>query len=372
MRIVVKVGTSLLTDKHYQLDRVFIRNLVKQIAEMERAGHKVILVSSGAVASGRQELSIKHEKKNIPFRQALAAVGQGLLIETYRKFFKKYRISVAQALLTSLDFTRRENFLNTKHVFELLLEKGVVPIVNENDVTTIEALTFGGNDMLSAYVAAMVSADYLVIFTDVDGLLSKGKVVPVVEKIDDSVKALAGGARSRHSIGGMTAKLEAAKYAVSSCVSMFIVNGRRKNILKKVVESCETRGTLLSNYSFLPAKNPGTFFPSSVSCIDSQKKWMKPQIKKNTWIEIDAGAAKALKKSGKSLLSSGIAKIHGEFNRGDVVAVKGQYGEVAYGQINYGSSDLDKIKHCRSDEIEDILGFSFEPEAMHRDRMVIL
>lgn len=371
MRFVIKVGTSLLTDKNHRLDVVFINNLVKQIVEMQCAGHQVILVSSGAVASGRQELLLPHEKKNIPFRQALAAVGQGILLETYRKFFKKYKISVAQALLTSLDFTRRENFLNTKHVFELLLEKAVVPVVNENDVTTIEALTFGGNDMLSAYVAAMVSADYLVILTDVDGLLKQGHIVPVVEKIDDSIKALAGGAKSRHSIGGMAAKLEAAKYATSSCVSMFIVNGRKKNILKEVMKSCLTRGTVNNNYSFLPAENPGTFFPSKISCIDSQKKWMQPQIKKNAWIEIDAGAVKALKKLGKSLLPSGIAKIHGEFNRGDIVIIKALHGEIAYGQINYGSADLDKIKHCRSDEIEDILGFSFEPEAMHRDRMVI-
>lgn len=372
MKFIVKVGTSLLTDKYHQLDSVFIRGLVKQIAEIQGLGHQVILVSSGAVASGRQELSIKHEKKNIPFRQALAAVGQGVLLETYRKFFKKHRLSVAQALLTSLDFTWRENFLNTKHVFELLLEKAVVPIVNENDVTTIEALTFGGNDMLSAYVAAMVSADYLVILTDVDGLLKQGKVMPVVEKIDESVKTLAGGARSKHSIGGMAAKLEAAKYATSSCVSMFIVNGREKNILKKVLKSCGTRGTAASNYSFLPLKNPGTFFPSKISCIDSQKKWMQPQIKKNAWIEIDSGAVKAVKNSGKSLLPSGVIKIYGEFHRGDVVEIKSQHKEIAYGQINYSSVDLDKIKRRRCDEIEGLLGFSFEPEVMHRDRMVIL
>lgn len=372
MRFVIKVGTSLLTDDHHRLDGVFIRGLVKQIVGILRTGHQVILVSSGAVASGRQELKIPHEKKNIPFRQALAAIGQGILIETYRKYFKKYGIPVAQALLTSLDFTRRENFLNTKHVFELLLEKGVVPVVNENDVTTIEALTFGGNDMLSAHVASMVSADYLVIFTDVDGLLKEGKVVPVVEKIDDSIKALAGGAKSKHSIGGMSAKLEAAQYAMSSCVSMFIVNGRKKNILGKVVESCETRGTKENDYSLLPAKNPGTFFPSGISCIDSQKKWMKPQVKKNTWIEVDAGASGALKKFGKSLLPSGVIRVHGEFQRGDVVSVKCLHDEIAYGQINYASADLDKIKRHRSDEIEGLLGFSFEPEAIHRDRMVIL
>ena len=297
MRLVIKIGTSLLTNNKCQLDTVFLRGFIEQIADLKHAGHQIVIVTSGAVACGRSEIDFKREKKSIPFRQALAAIGQGILIETYRNFFKKYHIAVAQALLTGLDFTRRENFLNTKNVFELLLEKGVIPIVNENDVTTIEALKFGGNDILSAYVAAMISADYLVIMTDVEGLLDKGKVIPVVSKIDDSIRSLAGGAKSRHSIGGMAAKIEAAQYAVSACVSMFIVGGRHKDILKKVVDSCKT---------FPPLNHPGTFFQSSISCIDSQKKWMKPQIKRTNWILVDEGASNALKSRGKSLLPSGI------------------------------------------------------------------
>ena len=196
--------------------------------------------------------------------------------------------------------------------------------------------------------------------------------MPVVEKIDDSIKALVGGSKNKHSIGGMAAKLEAAKYAMSSCVSMFIVNGRKKDILKKWLSPARRGGPLIMITRFCRRKIPGHFSRRGISCIDSQKKWMKPQIKKNTWIEVDAGASGALKKFGKSLLPSGIAGVHGGFQRGDVVSVKYLHEEIAYGQINYGSADLDKIKRHRSDEIEGLLGFSFEPEAIHRDRMVIL
>lgn len=363
MRLVVKLGTSLLTTETYQLNTDFLRDIISQIAALKKAGNEIVLVSSGAVAAGRSELQFDREKKNIPFRQALAAVGQGLLMKTYHDLFAKHGITVAQALLTNYDFVNRENFLNTKRVFEVMLKNGVIPIVNENDVTTIAELKFGDNDMLSAKTAAMVSADYLIILTDVDGLFAEdpknnpnAKLIPVVEKIDDSIKKLAGGARSSSSLGGMKTKLEAAEYVTSVGIPMFIANGRRKETLPKI--------TL----------NPrlGTFFPSKTNRTESQKKWLRPKIQKNAWIEIDSGAVRALTEQGKSLLPSGISKIHGKFLRGDVVMIKGPDSEVAYGQVNYSAEDLDKIKKCRSDEIERILGFSFEEEAIHRDRMVIL
>lgn len=375
MRLVIKIGTSLLTTEKHQLDVDFLRGIVEQIAALKKSGHEIVLVSSGAVAAGRSELKFDREKKNIPFRQALAAVGQGLLMKTYHDLFAKRGVTVAQALLTNYDFVNRENFLNTKRVFEVMLKQVVIPIVNENDVTTIAELKFGDNDMLSAKTAAMVSADYLIILTDVDGLFAedpknnpRAKLIPVVEKIDDSIKKLAGGARSKSSLGGMKTKLEAAEYVTSVGIPMLIANGRRDGILAVIPAQARIYESPIKSGMTVSA----TFFPSKINRIESQKKWLRPKIQKQAWIEIDSGAARALTEQGKSLLPSGISKIHGKFLRGDVVMVKGPDGEVGYGQINYSAEDLDKIKKCRSDEIEKILGFSFEEEAIHRDRMVIL
>lgn len=384
MRFVIKLGTSLLTTEQHQLDVAFLKNIVSQITALKKAGHEIVLVSSGAVAAGRSELKFEREKKNIPFRQALAAVGQGLLMKTYHDFFAKEGFSVAQALLTNYDFTNRENFLNTKNVFEVMLKKSVIPIVNENDVTTIAELKFGDNDMLSAKTAAMVSADYLIILTDVDGLFREdpkknphAELITVVEKIDDSVKKLAGGARSFSSLGGMVTKLEAAEYVTSVGIPMFIANGKQEKILNAILchpELVEGDRMGFDRLSLTKQaqRDIATFFPSSVNRTESQKKWLRPKIQREARIEVDSGAAKALKELGKSLLPSGISKVHGEFKRGDVIRVIGPKGDVAYGQINYDSADLDKIKKHHSDEIEQILGFSFEEEAIHRDRMVIL
>lgn len=362
MRLVIKIGTSLLANEQHQLNTDFLRSMISQIAALKKENHEIVLVSSGAVAAGRSELTFEREKKNIPFRQALAAIGQGLLMKTYHDFFAQHKIIVAQALLTNYDFVNRENFLNTKNVFEVMLKQGVIPIVNENDVTTIAELKFGDNDMLSAKTAAMVSADYLIILTDVDGLFvedpknnPRAKLISVVEKIDDSIRRLASGARSKSSLGGMVTKLEAADYVTSVGIPMFIANGKRKNVLDEIL-----------------TRRSGTYFASKTNRTESQKKWLRPKIQKNAWVEIDSGAVRAITEQGKSLLPSGILKIHGKFLRGDVVIVKGQGGEVAYGQVNYSSEDLDKIKKHRSDEIERILGYSFEEEAIHRDRMVIL
>lgn len=374
MRFVIKIGTSLLTTSDHELDADFLKRVIGDIAAIKKEGHEVVLVSSGAVAAGRSEMQFEREKKNIPFRQGLAAIGQGILMKTYHDFFAQHGLVVAQALLTNYDFTNRENFLNTKNVFGLLLEKNVIPIVNENDVTTIAELKFGDNDMLSAKTAAMVSADFLIILTDVDGLFLEdpknnphAKLIPLVEKVDESVKKLAGGARAKSSLGGMVTKLEAAEYVTSVGIHMFIAGGRRDGILRKIAVFCANLKLPVTRYRL-----PVTFFPSSVNRLASQKKWLKPKLQKNAWIEIDPGAKKALTEMGKSLLPKGVTSVHGNFHRGDVVMVKCGGQDMGYGQVNYDSADIDKIKKHHSDEIEQILGFSFEEELIHRDRMVIL
>lgn len=373
MRFVIKVGTSLLTNAKHELNRGFLRRFTTEVVHLYRDKHEIIIVTSGAVAAGRQELIFDREKKNIPFRQALAAVGQGLLMKTYHEMFFEKKIIVAQALLTNYDFINRENFLNSKEVFELLLRRGVIPIVNENDVTTIAELKFGDNDMLSAKTAAMVSADNLVILTDVDGFFThnpkvnrNAKLIPVVSHIDESLLAQAKGSVNSLTLGGMKTKLEAAQYVTSAGISMWIANGKRSGILQKLTDTLRS-GNQLSSVLGSPL---GTFFPSSTSRLTSQKKWLKPKMLKNAWIEIDEGAKKALLLMGKSLLPSGIVKIHGIFRRGDVIAIKQKAENIGYGQVNYSSMDIDKIKKHRTNEIEKILGFSFEDEVIHRDQMV--
>ena len=261
MRLVIKIGTSLLVDGQYRLDLDFLRNFAEKVAAIKQKGHEIVIVSSGAVASGRSELRFECENKNIPCRQVLAAVGQGLLMKIYYDFFKKRGIAVAQALLTNYDFVNRENFLNTKNVFELLLKRGIVPIVNENDVTAVAELKFGDNDMLSAKTAAMVSADCLCIFTDVDGFFEEdpknnpgAKLIPVVKKIDDAARRSAGGTCSLLSLGGMITKLEAAQYVTSAGIPMFILNGASVEAFEKLMKFCDG--------DFTVADKIGTFFPS--------------------------------------------------------------------------------------------------------------
>lgn len=372
MRIVFKIGTSLLTKATHELDRDFLREFTKQIAAIQNAGHQIIIVSSGAVAAGRGVVTFDREKKNIPFRQALAAIGQGILMHTYHEFFCKYGIAVSQALLTNFDFVNRENFLNAKNVFELLIGHRVIPIVNENDVTTVAELKFGDNDMLSAKTASLVSADLLVIFTDVDGLFTgdpkknpDAKIISAVTKINSRIKAFAKGPASSVSLGGMKTKLEAAEYVTSAGIPMVIANGRNIALVRKITDFFLQK-TSPAKFSF------GTYFSTSVNRLENQKKWLRPKIQAGAWVLVDSGAAKALRLQGKSLLSSGISEIHGKFSRGDVLKIKDPKGEIGYGQVNYGALDLDKIKKHHSSEIEQILGYSFEEEVMHRDRMVIL
>lgn len=376
MRFVIKLGTSLLTSANNHLDRDFLRTVISDIAALHKKGHEIIIVSSGAVSAGRGEISFDREKKNIPYRQALASIGQGILMDTYRDFFKSHGITIAQALLTNFDFTNRQNFLNTKNVFEILLTNRVIPIVNENDVTTIAELKFGDNDMLSAKTAAMVSADFLCILTDVDGLFEEdpkrnphARLIPYVAKITEQIRASAGEAASSKSLGGMVTKLEAASYITSVGISMCIAYGKRKGIVRELSRLC-LEGS--SNKNVFSMQKLCTFFASSVNKLASQKKWLRPKIQKNAWIEIDEGACRAITQNGKSLLPGGVMKVSGEFSRGDVVMVKASQKDIGYGQVNYDASDLNKIKKHHTSDIEKILRFSFEDEVIHRDRMVVL
>lgn len=365
MHIVVKIGTNLLTKPDYSLNLEFIQNISRQIIELIANGLKVILVSSGAMASGRSELVLKKESKNIPLKQALCAVGQGILINTYRQFFKPQNIPIAQILLTNLDFTNKKSFLTTRNTLNLLLELGSLPVINENDVTSFDEIKCGDNDMLSAKVASMISANLLIILTDVEGLFDANplinptaKLIPHVSEFNSEIKKMAAEKVSSRSLGGMKTKIQAAEYAVQSGVPVVITNGHQENILTSLI---------------LGKKQFGTYFETKKTPHESKKKWMQPLIKKNCHVIVDPGAADALLNKGKSLLPAGIIGLKGNFARGDIIKILDQNAqEIAYGIINYPSQDLEKIKGLHSSKIAEKAKFLYEPEVIHRDSMILL
>lgn len=268
MRFVIKIGTSLLTDSRHRLDAQFLKRFVEQVSRIHAAGHDVIIVSSGAVASGRPHLKLDHENSQIPYRQALAAVGQVMLMKSYEELFAKSGVVVAQALLTNFDFVHRQNLINTKNVFSLLLKHRIVPIVNENDVTTIAELKFGDNDMLSAKTAGLVAADYLILLSDIDGLYEsdprknpKAKFISLVSKITPALTRAASGASSGHSRGGMVTKLKAAQYTGALGIPMFIAQGKAPKIIDYIVSFCAKRQDELGEGSTLIQPKHCTFFP---------------------------------------------------------------------------------------------------------------
>lgn len=369
MRIICKVGTRLVTNEDHTFSETFIPQITQELASLFEERHEISIVSSGAVSAGRGILCPR-EKKSIPYRQVLAAVGQGMLIDRYRDAFLKYGIHTAQALLTNYDFVNRESFLNTQHVLELLFQQRIVPIINENDVTTISELTFGDNDMLAAKTAVLVSADLLILLTSVDGLFTddprknpEAEPIRFVSRMTEGHSKMAKGSSDKDSIGGMSSKVRSAEYAASSGVSVFIGNGLKTNICREAV-AC---------FSKKSGGDSGTFFLPTESKVQSFKKWLKPKIVKDAGILVDEKAAKILREEGKSLLSVGIIGIQGKFGRGDVVMVKSPEGNpVCYGQVNYSSDDLLKLRGKKSSEIEKILGHRFEEEVIHRDHMVVV
>ena len=375
MRFVIKVGTYLVMKEDHTLNEAFLKDLTAQIASLVAEGHEAVLVSSGAVAAGRGELHFDGAPKNIPYRQALAAVGQSVLMENYRAFFGEYKLHVAQALLTNYDFTNKENFFNTRNVFEQLLQRGIVPIVNENDVTTIAELKFGDNDTLAAKTAAMISADLVVLLTNVKGLYTahpekdpNARFIDLVEAFDDSIFSVAEKATKPGTMGGMYSKVRAAEYAVSSGITACIGNGHTSGIVRRIADfflAYRTHGRPAGDF-------PATFFPAHKETAPSFKSWMKPQIVKDARIIVDDGCRDALVTKGKSLLSTGIREVQGSFARGDIVELVDCAGKrIGYGQTHYGAQEIEKIKGKKSAEIEETLGYTYEDEVMHRDRMVV-
>jgi glutamate 5-kinase len=366
-RIVAKFGTSLLTGGSDHLDRNIMANLVNQVAQLHKQRLEVIIVSSGAIASGRHKLGLTKKIKGIPFKQVLASVGQHRLMSLYEQLFSQYDITVAQALLAKADLLDRAGYLNARNTLLALLELGVLCIVNENDVVAVDELqeaVFGDNDNLSAMVANLIDADLLLILTDTAGLYTAdphcdphARLISEVRRIDSEIEQLAADTPSRLGTGGMITKIEAAKLATASGVTVVIADGREPDIILRLA-SGEAIGTC-----FLPITNK----------LESRKRWMLSGLSTKGKLVVDSGAALALKKQKRSLLAAGIKSIDGQFQRGDIVNIYDPEGSrIGCGITNYSSADITVIKGVHSNKIASLLGYDYGSEVVHRNNLVML
>lgn len=366
-RIVVKFGTSLLTGGGDRLDRSIMSSLVAQVAQLHKQGLEAILVSSGAIASGRHELGLTRKIKGIPLKQVLASVGQHRLMSLYEQLFSKYDITVAQALLAKVDLLDRAGYLNARNTLLALLELGVICVVNENDVVAVDELheaRFGDNDNLSAMVANLIDADLLMILTDTAGLYtadphvdSNARLISQVERIDSEIERLASGTSSRLGTGGMITKIEAARLATSSGVTVVIADGRERDVVLRLAN----------------AEALGTRFLPTTSKLESRQRWMLSGLATRGKLVVDSGAAIALKKQKRSLLAAGIKGASGEFQRGDIVNIYDPEGSrLGCGITNYSSAEIAVIKGAHSEKITTLLGYDYGSEIVHRNNLVVL
>jgi len=363
-RAVVKVGSSLVTDEGRGLDAGAIARWAAQISALHQLGKQVVLVSSGAIAEGMQRLGWRRRPQQIHELQAAAAVGQMGLAQAYESGFAAHGLRSAQVLLTHADLADRARYLNARSTLVTLLNLGVVPVINENDTVVTDEIKVGDNDTLAALVTNLVEADVLVILTDQSGLYSADPRVDSAAVLigqaqagDPQLEAIAGGAGSAIGSGGMLTKVLAAKRAARSGATTIIASGREDDVLVRMANGVSI-GTTLT------ARDP---------VLTARKQWLADHLQLKGRLLVDAGAARALRREGKSLLPIGVLQVEGEFARGDVVSCVGPDGaEVARGLVNYSSSEARQIARKPSSEIAATLGFIEEPELIHRDNLVVL
>ncbi|MDD5102069.1 MAG: glutamate 5-kinase [Endomicrobiia bacterium] len=367
MRIVIKIGTSTLTDKTGKLNISYITYFAKEISKIKREQClDIILVSSGAIGAGIGYLNLSKKPKLLREKQALASIGQPLIMQAYRQAFEPLNLSVAQILLTRYDFDDRQRYINIRNsINELLLKKNVIPIINENDSIAIDEINFGDNDTLSALVSVSNQADMLFILTDVDGLYEgiphKSKIIQQVTKITDNLLAVATpNSSSGKGTGGMKTKLMAAKIATSSGIKTFIINGNKLDLIKEAINGKTVGTEILANKK-----------------LQSRKSWIAFGKKAKGFVVIDINASVAIRTKCKSLLASGIISVSGKFNRGDTVNItvlgsKKQNVEVARGLSNYNSDDLAKILGKSSNEIKQQYPNLVCEEVVHKDNLVLI
>ena len=363
-KIVIKLGSSIVTNDGRGLDEKCLSSLIKQIAILNSHKKKIVLVSSGAIAAGLKKLKIKKRPNALSELQSAAAVGQMDLVQVYERLFSQNNLIAAQVLLTHDDLSDRKRYLNARSTIFNLINKNVIPVINENDTVASEEIRFGDNDSLAAMVANLIEADLLVLLTDQEGLFSSdpradnnAKLIDHAYVDDNNLDKLASGTNSEIGTGGMTTKIMAARRAALSGTHTIIASGRRVNILENLRND----------------QDIGTFLQSREFKLVARKKWLADNLKLKGKIYIDQGAEKALVDQGKSLLVAGVVKVTGNFDRGEVIQCVNESGsEILKGLVNYNSEEVKRIIGVSSDKIETILGYVNESSLIHRNNMIII
>ncbi|MBW8189629.1 glutamate 5-kinase [Neiella marina] len=363
-RIVVKLGTSVLTGGGNRLDKAHMVELVRQLAVLHRQGCDIIVCTSGAIAAGREHLGFPELADTVASKQLLAAVGQSQLIQVWEQLFQLYGIHVGQMLLTRADVEDRERFLNARDTINALLAQRIVPLVNENDAVATQEIKVGDNDNLSALVSVLAEADLLMLLTDQPGLFNAdprsnpdAELIAEVEHIDDTLRQLAGDSVSGLGTGGMATKLQAADVARHGGVDVVIAAGHQPEVITNLWQG----------------QRVGTRFSATANLSASRKRWILAGLAPDGDVIIDSGAIRALRERGSSLLPKGILRVNGSFDRGDTVRVLTEEGViVARGISRYSASDLDKIKRQHSDQIIPLLGYEYGSVAIHRNELIVV
>ena len=367
-RLVLKCGTNLLTAGTERLDRAVMASIADQVAEVRARGCEVIVVTSGAIAAGRDRLGARAARpQHLARRQVLAAVGQSRLFGYWDELFAERGITAAQALLARADLVDRQGYLNARNTLLALLELEVVPVVNENDVVSIEEIqdaVIGDNDNLSAQVANLVDADLLLILTDTAGLYTAdpasdpgARLIERVERIDAAIEAAARGQPGRRGTGGMVTKVEAARLATQSGAHVVIAQGRADDVVSRAAEGAAV----------------GTHFLPTADRLESRRRFLLSPLRERGRITVDDGAVRALVRGGTSLLPAGVVGAEGGFERGHVVRIQSREGaHVASGTANYAAPDIERIRGLHSDRIDDVLGYDYGDEVVHRNNLVLV
>ena len=363
-RIVIKLGTSVLTGGTRHLDRPHMVELSRQCAALQKEGKEIILCSSGAIAFGRERLGFPELASTLSNKQMLAAVGQSRLMQMWERFFDIYGLHAGQILITRQDVEHRGRFLNARDTLNALIANKIVPVVNENDAVTTEEIKVGDNDNLSALVAILTDADLLLMLSDQPGLFTAdprsnpdAELIPEVTTIDETLRKLAGDSASGLGVGGMITKLQAADVARRAGTDVIIASGHAPQVIIRAASG----------------EKIGTHFPALENPLESRKRWILAGPKPSGAIAIDDGAEAALCSHGRSLLPAGIQSIQGDFKRGDTIMILGESDRpLARGITRYDADDLRQIAGCRSDEIESRLGYQYGPVAVHRNDLILL
>lgn len=363
-RIVVKLGTSVLTGGSQQLDKAHMVELVRQMATLHRSGCDVVLCTSGAVAAGRERLNFPELPESMASKQLLAAVGQSQLIQTWEQLFQLYGVHVGQMLLTRADVDDRKRFLNARDTLNALLAQRIIPVVNENDAVATQEIKVGDNDNLSALVSVLAEADLLILLTDQAGLFTEdprhnpdAELIAEVQHIDDTLRSIAGDSVSGLGTGGMGTKLQAADMARRAGIDVVIAAGHHTDVISTLSQG----------------KRAGTRFPALAELSDTRKRWILAGSSADGDLVVDAGAINALKNKGSSLLPKGIYQVVGQFDRGDTVRVVGPNNQViARGISRYSAADMNKIKGQHSEQISELLGYEYGAVAIHRNDLILV